>query len=180
MIEDKIYVIKANLFFGFLIYSILWFVLKLILKNPNWLINIDNRLTRTTAFYGVVFIFLTGLVILLGLDDDSQHYLNRVNGNKFLDFSVMSLINLLTLTLLIGNIRRSILFRIILGAISIFTFEQYVILTTSLHRSRAPYSWQQINVLEIILFSFMAFVFYLAITLLIRYVFGLLRRKEEE
>ena len=139
--------IRVDLIIGFGLYSILYFLLRRFLKRKEFLQSIDRTAVRITLFAGLAFTlaWLTGLKwTYMSLDNemDKMAFNQRLTGPYWFGYWLQPLFWIvLTQLLWIKALQQSLVFRLLLSALFIFSFERIVIIITSFHRDYLPSSW---------------------------------------
>lgn len=139
--------IVRSCFFGFGIYSFIFILLNFFpLKKNDGLIKIDSAAIRTINYIGIAFIisfifYYTS--VYFGNDSKAkENIINRFFGKYWYAlFSQAFLYVFVSQILWIKLFQKNLILRIIVAIISIFDFEKFVIIVTSLHRDYLPSSW---------------------------------------
>ena len=139
--------LRIDIFVGFGFYSIIYFLLRLIFRENTFLTEFDKSVVQAIIFGGFLWLclWLIGtLVFYQGLENgiEKQEYIERAIGKHsygiwiqpFFWFSLTQLYRM-------GIIRKFLISRIIISLLFALTFEQFMILVTSIHRDFSPDNW---------------------------------------
>ncbi|MEP1486798.1 MAG: hypothetical protein ABJK28_00065 [Algibacter sp.] len=139
--------IRIDIFVGFGFYSIIYFLLRVFLKNKNFISEFDKSAVQLIINLGFVWLvlWLIGtLVFYLGLENEIEkaEYYERLTGKYAYGIWIQPIFwFLLTQAYRIKFIKKYLVFRIFISLLFVVTFERFVILITSLHRDYLPSSW---------------------------------------
>lgn len=153
-------VINQDILIGFGYYSVLFYIVKLNIKDKKKLVEFDQNVTKTIVYAGLfsflLFLISTLIYYLLSEGEDHFSFVNRLTGNFWFSYWLQGIIWLfITQLLRIKRLAKSIAYRLTITLLFIFTLERVVIIITSFHRDYLPSSWSvfpvEISFIEIII-----------------------------
>ncbi|RZK55319.1 MAG: hypothetical protein EOO91_14305 [Pedobacter sp.] len=137
--------IRIDIFIAFGIYSLLFLISSFIFTDKDRLYRLDELSARFISFIGLVYFscFLTAITFPLFRGGEERiNLLSRMFGPYWFAFFLPSLTYLLITQLIRFKwIRKSRTTRLFFVPFMLITFEQFVILITSLDRDYMPSSW---------------------------------------
>lgn len=139
--------IRIDIFVGFGFYSIIYFSLRLIFKENTFLAKFDKSAVQVIIYGGFLWLclWLIGTFVYYhGLKSgiEKREYLELVFGKYSYGIWVQPIFwFLLTQLYRIRMIGRFLIPRVIISLLFVLTFEQFVIIVTSLHRDYPPNNW---------------------------------------
>ncbi len=138
---------RIDIFVGFGFYSIIYFSLRLLLKNETFITEFDESAVQTVVYGGVIWLCLWVIetfVYYYGLENEIEKngYYEYLTGKYSYGIWTQSIFwFLLTQLYRIKIIRRFLIFRIIISLFFTITYERFVIIVTSLHKDYLPSNW---------------------------------------
>lgn len=138
--------LRLDIFVGFGYYSIIYFLLRRILKDRTFITDFDKSAVSIVIFGGIIWFLLWLIGIFTYYTEldgiEKSEYFERLTG-KYAYGTWIQPIFWLILTQLyrIKFIKRFLFFRIIISLLFVLTFERFVIMVTSLHRDYLPSDW---------------------------------------
>lgn len=143
--------IRVDLIIGFGWYSVLFFILKWFhYKKESW-IQFDKYACKTVIFLGIIYgiialTFLVTVYLKLVVDVERAHFIKRMTGYYWFGYWLQPLFFVAWTQLLrIPFVRKTLVFRIIVCALFVFSLEQCVIVYTSFERDYLPVGWTLYN-----------------------------------
>ena len=139
--------IRIDIFIGFGFYSIVFYSLKLFLRENPFILNFDKSAVHLITSLGIIWIILWLIEIpltYLGLESEIEKtsYIERLTGRYWYGIWIQPFFCFfLTQLYRINFIKRYLIFRIFLSLLFVFTFERFIIIVTSLHQDYLPSSW---------------------------------------
>ncbi len=140
-------VIRVDLIPGFGIYSILFGITRFALPQKNWLVQFDKSATSLVIYLGIGFgtIFIINLILIyssLNTFEEISEFNNRLFGRYAFGVWLQPIFwVILTQLLRIKKLSTSIVYRVLISLLFIFSFERIVIISTSFHRDYLPSTW---------------------------------------
>lgn len=134
MIESIVHFLRADLMIGFVLYSILILVVRLLFKGNIELLNkIDFYACKTIAVVGILY-FASWFIELI-LIVQNEEFSNREVGIYWWYYMILPIgCVIITQLLRFRKFNKSFLFRILIGMLFLFTLEELIILVTTYHR----------------------------------------------
>ena len=156
MTEEIIFTLKLiqiDFFTAFGLYSFLYFLLSIFIKNP-LLKKVDEKANAFISFVGIVYLLLWVVGIVIEVNslnpEDKTQLLNRMFGKYWLGFWVQPLLWVLLTQLLRFQIfQKNIFIRLLVSIFLILSIERMVIIITIFHRDYLPSSWTMYSDLDI-------------------------------
>ncbi|MDN5201970.1 hypothetical protein QQ008_11365 [Fulvivirgaceae bacterium BMA10] len=139
--------IRIDFLIGFGLYSILFFLIRLFKAKKGFLTEFDRSACSITIYAGITFaiLWLTGILIhYFQITEDLERiaYLQRIIGEYWFGFWLQPLFwILLTQLLRINAFRKSLIYRLVMSLLFVFSFERVIIIITSVHRDYLSKSW---------------------------------------
>jgi len=145
-LNDILHLIQIDFFIAYGLYSLVYIVLIIISSYNEKIQTIDGYCNNFTTFCGILYfvIFISATIInFIEADTESKNiFLNRLLGRHWFAYWLQPLIWIVPTQLLrINQLNRLLLVRLVFALILIITFEQYVIIITSLERDYLPSGW---------------------------------------
>lgn len=143
--------IRIDIFIGFGFYSIVFYLLKLFLRDKTFILNFDKSAVHFITSLGIIWItlWLVGIfLIYLGLENEIEKtkYIERLTGRYSYGGWIQPFFwFILTQLYRINFIKKYLIFRIFFSLLFVLTFERFVIIVTSLHQDYLPSSWSLDN-----------------------------------
>lgn len=141
-------IIRVDLIIGFGLYSILLFIFRMFLSEKERINEFDKVACRTVVYLGLAYAAIWLILIPIdyyGITDQTERtdfLYRRFRGPYAFAFWIQPLFWIaLTQLLRFRVMRKSLAYRILMSLLFIFTFERFVILTTSFHRDHQPMDW---------------------------------------
>ncbi len=144
-------VICVDLMPGFGIYSLLFWIVRLLPNECERLIQFDKSVTKLVIYLGVTFGFLfVARLLYYYITSNSELDIAQLKNRLFGPYAFGVWLQpvfwvLITQLLRIRILRVSILYRVIMSLLFIFSFERIVIFTSLFHRDYLPSSWSMIS-----------------------------------
>lgn len=160
--------IRIDIFTVFGLYSIIYVICAIVLKDKHKVNKFDAISCRLINFSGLVYFgcFLFSIILILCKGDEAKEALtNRMFGPYwFAYFSQPITYLLITQLLRLQKVRNSKIARLLFVPFMLITFEVYVILMTSLHRDNLANNWSMdISIFEVIIGFSTKILFYIII-----------------
>lgn len=139
--------IRIDIFVGFGFYSILYFLLRLFLKDKTLISDFDKSAVQLIIYLGFLWLalWLIGtLVFYFGLENETEkaQYYEHLTGKYAYGIWIQPIFwFLLTQLYRIKLIKKYLIFRIIISLFFVLTFERFILFIISLHRDYLPSSW---------------------------------------
>jgi hypothetical protein len=130
--------LRVDILIGFALYSILFFITRLFFKNKEKLNQFDESATQLVIYVGLAyFIVWTTEVVLTYFLNKESIFLNRISAYIFLFWTQPIFALIPVLLLKIKFLKKLLIYRVLFSFYFLISFEQYVIIVTSLHRGRS-------------------------------------------
>lgn len=145
--DFTLHFIRIDILFSFGYYSVLYFILKIFLKNKERLLEFDKHACKLVIYIGTIYFFLWLFDVFIyyftyANENEKNEFIQRLTGKYSFGIWAQPVFWLiLTQLLRVKIFRESFLFRIFLSLSFLITFERFVIIVTSLHRDYLPSSW---------------------------------------
>jgi len=139
--------INIVLFTGYAVYTLTWIVVSLIFKNNRFVKELDEAANRLVPFLGILFfvLWMAGLVLFYTTEsaENIVGFNNRAFGKYWWGYWLQPTLYVVATQLLwFSKFRHQEALRFLIAFVLFFSFEKFVILTTSLHRDYFPSSWE--------------------------------------
>ncbi len=166
--------IRIDIFVGFGWYSMLYFLLKWVVKDKTVISDFDKSAVQLVVYGGFIWLTLwltkTGFFYL-------ESEINRVKYSGHVGWIEAIFWFLLTQLYRINPVRRFLVFRILISLLFLLTVERFVILLTLFHRDYLPDTWGLFSDFEDGFFALLLVVlikigFFLLTVSLYRFVMG--------
>lgn len=178
----SLYLICQDFFTAFGLFTLLYFSLKIVVKNPV-LSQIDEESNQFISLIGLFYLLLLSIGPLVELsvmnEEDKTVLINRMFGRYWFGYWIQPLLwVILTQLLRVKRIRQNIFLRIIFSFLLLFSIEKIVMLTVLFHRDYLPASWTMYIELDFYPSNIvLSLILKIIIFLLFVYVFSMIRNK---
>ena len=153
LLTNVIDIIHIGIFNALLFYTIVFYLLRVVLKSKRALLNtFHNTTVQVIIFSGIVFAFFFFLRLYFAYTDaidleTKDQILKRLTGKYWYGFWFQPIFFIvLTQLLWIKSLSKNVIYHLFISLAFIFTIERLVIITTSLHRDFLPSNWTSISV----------------------------------
>lgn len=143
--------IRIDIFVGFGLYSIIYFILRAFLKDKTFISDFDNSAVQLIIHLGFIWLalWLVGTFVFYNsLENEIQkgEYYEYLTGKYAFAIWTQPLFwFLLTQLYRLKFIKKHLIFRIIISLLFVLTYERFIIIVTSLHSDYLPSSWTPYN-----------------------------------
>lgn len=128
--------LRVDILIGFALYSILFFIVRLFYKNKEKLNRFDESANQLVFYVGFVYSLIWVIENIIIYNQIEQDYINsRTQWYYIIIQPLFALIPVLLLK--IKLLKKLLIYRVLFSFYFLISFEQYVIIVTSLHRGRS-------------------------------------------
>jgi len=149
--------IRIDIFIVFGLYSLIFLIGSIILKDKDRLYKLDDLSSRFISFSGLVYFSCFLILIIFFLikgGEERVNLFNRMFGPYWFAFFLPPLTYLLiTQIIRFKWVRKSKVIRLLFIPFLLITFEQFFVLITSLHRDYMPSSWSMVTNINLSIFE---------------------------
>ncbi|OOV25048.1 hypothetical protein BXU11_15980 [Flavobacterium sp. LM5] len=174
-IWDFLNIIYVDFFIGFGLYSILYLIVSLFIKNKAKINFVDKIATNLVVFAGIIYFtsWIIGIYFTFQeiTEEEKQSVLNRMFGKYWFGYWLQPILWIFTTQILrIDKIRDSKILRFIFSLIFILSIERFIIILTSIHRDYIGTSFE----MEIFTFLNVEYVYQILIKIIMYLLFAVI------
>lgn len=178
-IWDFVNIIYVDFFIGFGLYSLLYLIVLLFVKNKTKINFVDKIATDLVVFAGIIYFvgWIIGIYFTFQeiTEEEKQNILNRMFGKYWFGYWLQPILWIFTTQILrIEKIRNSKILRLIFSLIFILSIERFTIVLVSIHRDYIGSSFEMgmfsflsaeyiiLILIKITIYLLLAFILYFA------------------
>lgn len=161
--------LRVDILIGFALYSILFFIFRLFFKNKEKLNQFDESATQLVIYVGLAYSLIWLIENIIIYNQIEQDYIN--SRTQWYYVIIQPLFVLIPVLLLrIKFLKKLLIYRVLFSFYFLISFEQYVIIVTSLHRGRPIMNFNTgLTTVELILNSTFKVLLFLIFALIFHY-----------
>jgi hypothetical protein len=146
LLNDILNIIRVDFFISYGLYSLAYIILIIVTLNNENIKKIDRYCNSFISFAGISYLLIyISAYILFFVEADTETkntFLERLSGRHWFAYCLQPLLWFVPTQLLrIKQLNRLLLIRLAFAFILMISFEQYVIIMTSVERDYIPWSW---------------------------------------